>query len=168
MKSLRKAMLSCALILTMINPARSAVGVSFAAPVAVVAGVAALAVSGAAGYGGYRLIKKGTTGTIIGGIAALAVSAGGAYFGFLLLDGGQEAKFAEISPEAADELGVSAQDIAVYNLEIEQVNAIAREVGERLNGQENVELSRDLWIELGSELSPATMKTVIAVAQQGA
>ncbi|MFL5784465.1 MAG: hypothetical protein ACJ76H_07655 [Bacteriovoracaceae bacterium] len=168
MKSLQKAMVSCALILTMINPARSAVGVSFAAPVVVVLGVAALGVSGGAGYAGYRLIKKKTTGMVVAGVGALLASAGAAYFGLLLLDGNQQGQFGEISSESAAALGVSAQDIAVYNSEVEQVNAIAREIGEQLNGQENVELSRDLWVELGSELSPATMKTVIAIAQQEA
>ncbi len=167
MKYFKKAMVSCVLMATIISaPARSAVGVSFAAPAAVVAGVAILVVSAGGAYGGYRLIKTGRTGL---GIAAFAVTAVGGYFGLLILDGEQSAKFAELSAEAAQELGVSESDREIFNSEVEQVNAIAREIGSELvkADSDSVELSRDLWIDLGSELSPETMKTVIAIAQQG-
>jgi hypothetical protein len=166
MKALKNALVTCALVVSFINPARSAVGLSFAAPAAVVAGVAILAVSAGGAYGGYRLIKVGKTGL---GIGALAVTAVGGYFGFIILDGEQEAKFAELSPEGADALGISAAEVAVYNSEIEQVNAIAREIGSELVKQnsDSPELARDMWADLGTELSPETMKTVIAIAQQG-
>lgn len=165
MKCLSKVVVTCALVATMISPARSAVGISFAAPLAVVAGVAAMGVAGTAGYGGYRLIKRGQTAL---GIAVMTLSAGGAYFGFLLLDGEQEAKFAELSERSAAELGVSESDRAIYNSEIEQVNAIAREIGSELVKQnsDSADLARDMWMELGNHLAPETMKTVIAIAQQ--
>jgi hypothetical protein len=167
MKCLKKAMVSCVLMATIITtPARSMVGVSFAAPGAVVAGVAILAVGAVGGYGSYRLIKSGKTGL---GIAAAVVSAAGGYLGFIILDGKQEAKFAEISADAASELGVSEAEREIYNSEIEQVNAIAREIGSELVNQnsDSVEAARDMWMDLGTELSPETMKTVIAIAQQG-
>lgn len=168
MKSFKKAVLSLVLITSFVSPSKAALGVSFAAPIAVVAGVAAMAVSGGAAYGGYRLIKRGGTGSTIAGIAALALSAGGAYFGLLLLDGEQSAEFSELSASQASALKVSADDIAIYNSEVEQVNAIAREIGEVLtkNGKDNVELSTELWMDLGTNLSPETMKVVIAVASQ--
>lgn len=166
MKSLRKAMVSCVLMMAIIAPARASVGIGFAAPMAVVAGAGAMV--GAAGgvYAGARVIRNGRT--VLGsGIILVSVAAG--FFGFLLLDGEQEAKFAELTPEGAEAIGVSAAELEIYNSEIEQVNAIAREIGSELVKQnsESVELARDLWMELGSELSPETMKTVIAIAQQG-
>lgn len=167
MKSLKKAMVSCALMATIISaPARSAVGVSFAAPAAVVGGIAIMAVSAGAGYGGYRLVKGGNTAA---GIAVMAVAAAGAYFGFLILDGEQSAKFAELTPVGAEALGVSPAELEIYNSEIEQVNAIAREIGSELVNQNSnsPELARDMWQDLGSSLSPETMKTLIAIAQQG-
>ncbi len=165
MKSLKKAAVSCALLVTMIAPARSAVGITFAAPLAVVAGVAAMGVSAGAAYGGYRLVKKGST---VAGVAVMILSAGGGYFGFLLLDGEQKAQFSELSSEGAEGLKISESDREIYNSEIEQVNAIAREIGSELakQGSDSAELARDMWIELGTELSPETMKTVIAIAQQ--
>lgn len=166
MKCFKKAIVSCALIATMVAPARAAVGITFAAPLAVVAGVAAMGVSAGAAYGGYRLIKNGKTAV---GIAVLVVSAAGGYFGFLLMDGQQEAKFGELSPEGASQLGISASELAVYNSEVEQVNAIAREIGSELAAQnsDSADLARDLWMEYGTQLAPETMKTVIAIAQQG-
>lgn len=167
MKYLKKSMVSCVLMATIISaPARSAVGVSFAAPAAVVAGVAILVVGAGGAYGTYRLAKAGKTGAAI---AAGLVTAAGSYFGFIILDGQKEAKFAELSADAAQDLGVSESDREIFNSEVEQVNAIAREIGSELvkANSDSVELSRDLWIDLGSELSPETMKTVIAIAQQG-
>lgn len=166
MKCLKRAIVSCALVATMVAPARAAVGITFAAPLAVVAGVAAMGVSAGAAYGGYRLIKNGKTAV---GIAVLVVSAAGGYFGFLLMDGQQEAKFGELSSEGASQLGISASELAIYNSEVEQVNAIAREIGSELAAQnsDSADRARDLWMEYGTQLAPETMKTVIAIAQQG-
>lgn len=162
MKRFQKAVVSCALALTLVNPARGAVGASFAAPVAVVMGVAAMGVAAAGGYGSYRLFKAHKP--VLGGAVGV-LSLGMGYFGFLLLDGEQEAKFTELTADAAESLKVSAADIEIYNSEVEQVNAIAREIGEELaDDPENVERSKALWAELGSQLSPETMKTVIAIA----
>lgn len=169
MKCFKKAAVSCALLVSMISPSRAAVGASFAAPIAVVAGVACIGVSAVGAYGGYRLIKKGTTAMTVAGVGVILLSVAGGYFGLLLLDGQQEAKFAELSAADANDLSISQNDLAIYNSEIEQVNAIAREIGSELKKQnsDSAELARDLWIELGTELSPETMKTVIAIAQQG-
>lgn len=166
MKCFKKAVVSCALVATMISPARSAVGVSFAAPLAVIAGVAAMGVAAGGVYGGVRVIQNGRT--ILGsGIILISTAAG--FYGFLLLDGEQEAKFAELTAEGAEAIGVSAAEAEIYNSEIEQVNAIAREIGSELVRQksDSAELAKELWTELGAELSPETMKTVIAIAQQG-
>lgn len=165
MKRFQKALVSCALGLSLISPARSAVGVSFAAPAAVVAGVATMAVAAGGGYGGYRLIRAKKP--VLGG-AVIILSLGLGYFGLLLLDGEQSAKFAELTPESAANLGITQDEMDIYNSEIEQVNAVAREVGAELVKQksESVDLSRELWIDLGLQLSPETMKTVIAIAGQ--
>lgn len=165
MNCLKKAMISCALIVTMVAPARASLGMGFAAPAAVVAGVAAIGLSGGAAYGGYRLIKKGKTAA---GIAVMVLATAGAFIGVMLLDGQQEAEFSELTPDSAGALGVTASEREVYNSEVEQVNAIAREIGSELHrqGSESAELARDLWVELGTQLSPETMKTVIAIAQQ--
>jgi hypothetical protein len=166
MKSFKKAVVSCALLVTMIAPARASLGTGFGAPVAVVAGVAAIGVSGVAAIGGIRLIKQGST---VAGIGVLALAAAGGFFGLILLDGEQKAEFSELSSETAQDLKISAIEREIYNSEVEQVNAIAREIGSELTkqGSDSAELARDMWIELGSELSPETMKTVIAIAQQG-
>lgn len=166
MKCFKKAIVSCALIATMVAPARAAVGISFAAPFAVVAGVAAMGISAGAAYGGYRLVKTGKTAL---GIGVMILSAGGGYFGFLLLDGEQGAKFSELSAEGASDLGITAAELEIYNSEVEQVNAIAREIGSELTKQnsDSADLARDMWMELGTQLAPETMKTVIAIAQQG-
>jgi hypothetical protein len=166
MKCFKRAIVSCALVATMVAPARAAVGITFAAPLAVVAGVAAMGVSAGAAYGGYRLIKQGKTAI---GVGVMILSAGGGYFGFLLLDGQQSAKFSELSAEGAADLGISATDLEIYNSEVEQVNAIAREIGSELAAQnsDSADLARDLWMEYGTQLAPETMKTVIAIAQQG-
>ncbi len=169
MKSFKKAVVSCALLVTMIAPSRAAIGVGFAAPLAVVAGVAAMGVSAVGAYGGYRLIKKGSTATTVAGVGVILLSAAGAYFGLIILDGEQKAEFSELSTETALDLNISENEREIYNSEVEQVNAIAREIGSELakQGSESAELARDMWIELGTELSPETMKTVIAIAQQG-
>lgn len=165
MNCLKKAIISCALIFTMVAPARASLGMGFAAPPAVIAGVAAIGVSGGVAYGGYRLIKNGKTAA---GIAVLLLATAGAFIGVLLLDGEQEAKFSELSLDSAEDLGITASELEIYNSEVEQVNAIAREIGSELNrqGSESAELARDLWIELGTQVSPETMKTVIAIAHQ--
>lgn len=165
MKCFKKAIVSCALIATFVSPARASLGTSFAAPPAVIAGVAAIGVSAAAAYGGYRLVKNGKTAA---GIAVMVLATAGGLFGLMLLDGEQEAKFSELSLDSADDLGITASELEIYNSEVEQVNAIAREIGSELNGQgsDSAELARDMWIELGTQLSPETMKTVIAIAQQ--
>jgi len=166
MKCFKKAIVSCALIATMTAPARASLGSTFAAPPAVIAGVAAIGVSAGAAYGGYRLIKNGKTAA---GIAVMVLATAGGLFGLMLLDGQQEAKFSELSPEGAEELGISAEELEVYNSEVEQVNAIAREIGSELSkqGSESADLARDMWMDYGTQLAPETMKTVIAIAQQG-
>ncbi len=168
MKSFRKAVLSLALITSFASPSKAAVGASFAAPIAVVAGVAVLACGGGAGYIGYRLVKRGGAVSTIAGIGAFIAAAGAGYLGLLMLDGERSAEFAEVSASEAVKLNVTADDIAIYNSEVEQVNAIAREIGEVLSekGPDNVELSSELWMDLGTNLSPETMKVVIAVASQ--
>ncbi len=165
MKNLKKVVVSCALLVSFIAPARASIGAGFAAPSAVIAGVAAIGLSGVAAYGGVRLIKRGS---IIAGVGVLILATAGGFFGLILLDGENEAKFAELSSASAGDLNLSESDREIYNSEIEQVNAVAREIGSELSkqGSQSAELARDLWIEFGTELSPETMKTVIAIAQQ--
>jgi hypothetical protein len=99
MKAFKKAVVSCALISTLVAPtARSSVGISFGGPAAVVVGAACMAIGAGGAYGGYRLIKKGKTAL---GIGAIVLSSAVALWGFALLDGGQEGQFAEISPDQA-------------------------------------------------------------------
>lgn len=66
------------------------------------------------------------------------------------------------------DLNLSESDREFNNSEIEQVKAVAREIRPELakQGPQRAELARDLWIEYGNELSPETMKAVIAIAQQ--
>lgn len=165
MKRLSQAIVTCALTFTLVAPARGAVGTSFGAAPAVVIGAASMGLAVGGVYGGYRLIKRGK---IVIGTAAIVASIAVGAFGFMLLDGGQEARFAELSAEGAEELGLSELDREIYNSEVEQVNAVAREIGAELLRQksQDPELARDLWIDLGTTLSPETMKTVIAIAQQ--
>lgn len=165
MKRIQKAIFSSALVLTLITPARASLGISFAAPGAVIAGVATMGIAAGGGYGGYRLIKTGKP--VLGG-AVIVLSLAVGLFGLGLLDGGQKAEFSELSEDAAAALGVTPYELETYNSEIEQVNAIAREIGSELLKQksDSPALARELWMELGTELSPETMKTVIAIAQQ--
>lgn len=166
MKHLKRALVTCALVTSMVGPARASLALTFGGAPAVVVGVAAMGLAAGGAYGGYRLIKTGRP--VLGGLAILGSAALGV-FGFALLDGGQEAQFTELTPEGAEQLGISEAERAVYNEEVEQVNAIAREIGSELLRMKSndPELARDMWMELGTELSPETMKTVIAIAQQG-
>ncbi len=168
MKSFKKAVLSLVLITSFASPSKAAVGISFAAPPAVLAGVAVMAAGGGVGYLGYRLVKKGGTAHTVEGVGAFIVAAAVAYVGLIILDGQRSAEFSELSLDHAAKLDVTAGDIEIYNSEVEQVNAIAREIGDVLmeKGQDNVELSTELWMDLGTNLSPETMKVVIAVASQ--
>lgn len=163
MNLFKKAIVSCALSLILIAPARASLG--FSNPVTVVFGVAIIGSAATGVYGGYRLIKQeqGAVGT-----AVIVSSLFSGFWGFVILDGEQEGKFSELSPDAAKSIGVSEQERLIYNSEIDQVNAIAREIGlelESLNS-DSPEVARDLWLDLGSELSQETMKTVISIASQ--
>src|SRR5438105_4804747 len=108
MKCFKKAVVSCALVTTLLAPtARASVGMAFGGPAAIVVGAACMTVSVGGAYGGYRLIKKGKTAL---GIGAIVLSAAVGLWGFVLLDGEQQGQFAEISPEHAGELGLSSKE----------------------------------------------------------
>ena len=163
MNLFKKAILSCVLSLGLIAPARAAL--TFPNPGSVILGAAIIGGAAVSAYGGYRLIRQGQ-GTV--GTAVILTSLFSAYWGLLILEGEQDGKFSELSAEAAGTLGISEANRDVYNAEVDQVNAIAREIGLELKRQktDSAELARDLWLELGTELSPETMDVVVKIASQ--
>lgn len=165
MKRFQKAVLSFVLVFSISQPSRASLGLAFGGTPAVVVGVAAMGVAAGGAYGSFRLFKSGKP--FLGALAAVGSLAVG-FFGFALMDGTQNAEFGELSPEGAEKLGITKAEMEIYNSEVEQVNAIAREIGSELKRQnsESPELARDMWMELGTQLSGETMKTVIAIAQQ--
>jgi hypothetical protein len=83
--------------------------------------------------------------------AALSVA------GLVILDGQQTLAFEEVSPSMKHLSGVSAEEIAVYNSELDQLNAINAQITAEVSANKNLDASAR-WSEMSDLLAPATMK----------
>lgn len=143
-----------------------------AAPVqqsqAVVSGVLAIAGSPAAGAvalsglasAGVGLLATTNASSCDGGSCVVFLFLGLVAGAVLLEDGADNFAFSELSIDQAQELGLSAESIQIYNSEIDEVNLILEEVTSHLTAQSSVEESKTLWKEYKEFLSPQTFSVM--------
>lgn len=132
---------------------------------AAVGGLVSLAVSVPA------VIAFGGVSTVVGGVAMFVGDrhqdfdkgfflffGGAALFvlGIVVLEGEQTIGFKEVSQEMLHLEGVSTEDIVIYNSELDELNAIHREITQEVADDSGVDV-KARWQELGSYLSPATI-----------
>lgn len=160
MKTIR-LFLACLLTLTtltMSRPSHAVVGLATGNPVVTILGAASL--GGAGIYmasGGNDDLGESFVRAFFGIIAGAV--------GLTLLDGEQAYEFAEISPTEARSLGVSADEMVAYNLELDQVNAIAEAVATELPQKASVEEAKALWAQYGEMLDPQALAATIKISR---
>lgn len=144
--------------LTMSRPSHAVVGLATGNPVVTILGAASL---GGAGI----YMAAGANDTIgesfVRAFFGLIVGA----VGLTLLDGEQAYEFAEISSSEARSLGVSAEEREAFNLELDQVNAIAEAVATELPEKASVEEAKALWAQYGEMLHPQALSATIKISR---
>jgi hypothetical protein len=88
--------------------------------------------------------------------------------GLLVLDGEQEYQFQELSEAQAKKIGVSAQDLAVYNSEIDQANVLMAEVKTELSKIEKPTAQDSVvaWSAVKDLVSSETYSTMQKIVSQ--
>lgn len=142
---------------------------------AAVAGVMAIAGSGGAGalalkglysiVGGLALSVPGAVNSCNGG-ACLAPLALGSLIGLVILD--EEAgqvSFCEINNETASKLGLSNDEVSIYNSELSEANLVFEEVQSQLVNDSTLADSKELWNEMSDVLSPETFKVMKSIVK---
>lgn len=87
---------------------------------------------------------------------------------FFLNDAGS-LQYQQLTKAESEKLGVTADEMNIYNSEIDQINAIAEEVGaavaEAKTQDEKIDTSATQWTELSEYLSPESAKVVHLVSK---
>ncbi len=167
MKSLRVffAVLLTVVTLTQSKPSQAAVGAAVSTPVLIVG----IVIAGGAGVvtlstlhgcrGDSSGLCKGLTILILGPLVLL---------GLVILDGEQQVEFRELSSVEAVKLEVSANDLAVYNSEVDQANMLVADVKAELSKIEkpSSEDSASAWSNVKELVSPATFTVMQKIVSQ--
>ncbi len=103
-----------------------------------------------------------------GAIAVLFLGAIIAAVGLVVLDGEQPFAFSELSASEAKNLGINAHDLDIYHSELEQANALVKEVTYQLSKVENqkVEDSARAWSSVEDLVSSETFSVMRKIANQ--
>lgn len=144
--------------LTMSRPSHAVVGLATGNPVVTILGAAALGGTGIyLASGGNDDLGESFVRAFFGLMAAAV--------GLTLLDGEQAYEFAEISSADARAMGISPDERAAYNLELDQVNAIAEAVATDLPEKSTVEEAKALWAHYGDALDPQALSATIKISR---
>jgi hypothetical protein len=98
------------------------------------------------------------------GVAALGVV--GAGVGLIVLDEkNADLKFIEIFPDLASQLGISEEDMKIYNTQIGDLNFVKDMIESQVTDKVTDEEIKYLWDEYQVVLAPETMQVASKVAQ---
>ncbi|MFL5783592.1 MAG: hypothetical protein ACJ76H_03210 [Bacteriovoracaceae bacterium] len=162
------AILLTVVTLTHSKPSQAAVGAAFSTPVL----IAGLAIGGV-----------GVVGSVIGlakcnqqsgdsaawcGVIVVLLGVPVVLIGLVVLDGEQQLSFRELNNNEAAKIGVSAQELAVYNSEIDQANMLLSNVKEDLSAINNPteKDSINAWSSVRDLVSPETYSVMQKIASQ--
>ena len=90
----------------------------------------------------------------------------GITLGLVFLEVNGDIQFSEVDPLIGKELGLSASEINIYNMELDEVNLLTQEV---LSGIKSYMTSQDaanLWLELKEFVSPETFAVMQSLSQR--
>ncbi len=159
MKFISSLAIALTLVFAPVQKSEAAVGLVAAPAVIVVGGVVA-AVGGVLTIDAFAAGPictapgfDGVLSCLFTGIIGMSVGA----VGLLILDGEQELAFSEARSSMKHLKGVSAEEIAVYNSELDQLNAINSEITAEVKADKSVD-AKARWMEMSEHLSPETMK----------
>ncbi|MFL5786358.1 MAG: hypothetical protein ACJ76H_17195 [Bacteriovoracaceae bacterium] len=131
--------------------------------VKVVGGV--MSVSGVGGFFGGMLLSSVVSATIT--LPIMIVSGPLAFAGLIVLDEKNASMdFAVLSPENASAIGASSDELAVYNSEVDELNAVKADIESRTTEEASNEEITGLWKEYVDSLSPQTLKVAGLVAKK--
>ena len=88
--------------------------------------------------------------------------------GLVVLDGEQEVQFRELNRSEAAKIGISAQELAVYNSEIDQANMLMADVKSELSKIEKptAKDSAAAWVGVRDLVSPETFASMQKIVSQ--
>lgn len=85
----------------------------------------------------------------------------------LLDDDSHTLQFGVIASADAQKIGMSEAELAAYNSELDEINAVRTQIGAELAREEkpSIEQSRELWNKYSQELSPEAFAGVQKISQ---
>ncbi len=149
------------------KPTQAAVGAIVATPV-LVAGLYITAVAAGGTIAGLISCKKsGDNSGLCKGLILL-VGAPVILLGLVVLDGEQDVEFRELNITEASKLGVSEDDLAVYNSEVDQANMLMADVKAELSQKKKAtaEDSKVAWNAVKDMVSAETFSTMQKIVSQ--
>lgn len=163
------ALLLTVVTLTHTKPSQAAVGALVSTPVL----IAGLVIGGAGLVGtaiGIAKCNEGGSSDTNGLCGAFMVIVGAPVIllGLVVLDGEQEVQFRELSHKEAAKIGISSDDLAVYNSEIDQANMLIADVKTELSKirKPTAQDSEAAWNDVKDLVSPATYATMQKIVSQ--
>jgi hypothetical protein len=156
--------------LTHIKPAKAAVGAFVGGPV-VVAGLYIMGGAVVGTIGGLVACEvTNDNGDMAGacGVIPMILGTLAAGVGLLVLDGEQDYQFQELSPAHAKKIGVTPEELVVYNSEIDQANILMAEVKIELSKIEKPTAQDSVvaWSAVKDLVSSETFATMQKIASQ--
>lgn len=171
MKNLRIffAVLLTFVTLTHTKPSQAAVGALVSTPVL----IAGLVIGGGALVGTTIGVVKcnenggGSESGLCGAIMIL-IGAPILILGLVVLDGEQEVQFRELNDAEAAKIGISSDDLEIYNSEIDQANMLIADVKTELSKikKPSAQDSAKAWSSVKDLVSPATYETMQKIVSQ--
>lgn len=148
------------------TPSQATVGIFTVTPVL----IAGLAITGGGAIGTAISAGKCSTGEAQGLCQALMIILGIPVLalGLIVLEGEQEIAFRELNSAEAEKIGVSSNDLEIYNSEIDQANMLMADVKTELSRM-NKPTAKDaskVWNDVKELVSPATYSTMQKIATQ--
>jgi hypothetical protein len=167
MKTLRVfvALLLTVATLTHSRPSQAAVGAAFSAPVL----IAGIVIAGGGSIVTVKMLHdcRGDSSGLCAGLTALVLGPI-VILGLVILDGEQKVEFKELNLSQAQKLGISSQELAVYNSELDQANMLVADVQSELSKIENPDEtdSAAAWNAVKEMVSPETFATMTKIVSQ--
>jgi hypothetical protein len=168
MKQLRIffAVLLTVVTLSHSRPTQAAVGAAFSTPV-LIAGIVIAGGGVVTTVAGVASCKPGDNSGLCAGLVIL-VLAPVVLLGLVVLEGEQKAEFRELSKEEANKLGISSNELAVYNSEVDQANMLVADVSAELSKIEKPtnEDSGVAWAKVKDLVSAETFSVMQKIVSQ--
>ena len=111
---------------------------------------------------GYRFLSEKTYKPVLLTTMAYTV------IGLIMLEDEQSMSFAEISSSEASKLGISASELAIYNSQLDEVNALFSHVDSELSSiaKPSIQDSSDLWASVKGAVAPETFSVMQKISAQ--